>query len=158
MSREFKDGLFEVTRTMNSWLPAFPSRLERVERELGATKAVGEARAQYEVVKRAEDGDVKTAYAEALKLNALLFNLEREALVRERTPDLSMRGACDCDCYWCDEAGKHCGSADCNDSPFMSSGCGGSGLVECFCAGDFCACSIKGTGACEGCSDCRDLG
>ena len=34
-------------------------------------------------------------------------------------------------------------------------GCGGSGLVECFCAGDFCACSAQGTGRCEGCADCQ---
>lgn len=156
MSQEFKDGLFDVTRTMIAWLAGFPSRLERVARELGQTKAVIAAQAQYEVVRRAEVGDVKGAYAESLKLNGMLVDLEREALARERTPDLSMQSACDCDCYWCDERGKHCGSADCTDSPPLSPGCGGSGLVECFCAGDFCACSIKGTGACEGCPDCRD--
>lgn len=35
-------------------------------------------------------------------------------------------------------------------------GCGGTGLDECFCAGDFCACSIQGTFLCEGCIDCNE--
>jgi hypothetical protein len=32
---------------------------------------------------------------------------------------------------------------------------GGTGLVECFCAGDFCACSLQGEAPCEGCEECR---
>lgn len=39
---------------------------------------------------------------------------------------------------------------------YSEPGCGGSGLIECFCAGDFCAYSIQGTGSCEGCVDCID--
>lgn len=33
-------------------------------------------------------------------------------------------------------------------------GCGGTKIIECFCAGDFCACPVQGLGVCEGCPDC----
>ena len=36
-------------------------------------------------------------------------------------------------------------------------GCGGTGIIECFCAGDFCACSIEGSVDCVGCVDCLDI-
>lgn len=37
-------------------------------------------------------------------------------------------------------------------------GCGGTGWIECFCAGDFCACSVQTEGPCEGCPDCYRIG
>lgn len=39
----------------------------------------------------------------------------------------------------------------------MEAGCGGTGIVECFCAGDFCACVIQGVGVCPGCQDCSEV-
>lgn len=35
-------------------------------------------------------------------------------------------------------------------------GCGGTGYFECYCAGDFCACSLMGEVQCLGCDDCID--
>ena len=36
----------------------------------------------------------------------------------------------------------------------VESDCGGTGLMECFCAGDFCACEMQGTAPCPGCNWC----
>lgn len=33
--------------------------------------------------------------------------------------------------------------------------CGGTGFIECFCAGDFCVCPLQGEASCAGCEDCR---
>lgn len=35
--------------------------------------------------------------------------------------------------------------------------CGGTGMLNCFCAGDFCACSLNGEGICFGCEDCEGM-
>ena len=34
--------------------------------------------------------------------------------------------------------------------------CGGNGYIECFCAGDFCVCSVQGEMRCPGCEDCME--
>lgn len=38
----------------------------------------------------------------------------------------------------------------------LESHCGGTGMLNCFCAGDFCACSLNGEAVCMGCEDCYD--
>lgn len=35
--------------------------------------------------------------------------------------------------------------------------CGGTGWLDCFCGGDFCACTLHGGMFCGGCEDCQDL-
>lgn len=36
----------------------------------------------------------------------------------------------------------------------LEGSCGGTGYLNCFCAGDFCACDIQGAAPCLGCTDC----
>lgn len=38
----------------------------------------------------------------------------------------------------------------------MHGGCGGQGIVNCFCGGDFCVCHNHGEIDCDGCPDCED--
>lgn len=40
---------------------------------------------------------------------------------------------------------------------YSEPGCGGTGFIECFCAGDFCACELQGESPCPGCQDCMDM-
>src|SRR5690348_6121104 len=35
-------------------------------------------------------------------------------------------------------------------------GCGGTGMLECYCGGDFCCCELQGEVRCPGCLDCSD--
>jgi hypothetical protein len=37
-----------------------------------------------------------------------------------------------------------------------SAECNGEGFLECFCAGDFCACGLDGM-PCDGCEDCSEV-
>lgn len=43
---------------------------------------------------------------------------------------------------------------------YLDPGCGGSGVLHCYCGGDFCVCTCYGTGQqdteCPGCEDCED--
>jgi hypothetical protein len=39
----------------------------------------------------------------------------------------------------------------------LEQGCAGTGVVQCFCGGDFCVCHFHGETDCDGCEDC-DLG
>lgn len=114
--KQFKDGLFDVTRTVNSWLRGFPSRLEQVARELGETEDVREARAHYKEVDRlanAPAGSVtaKGVHFAASNMNQMLVELEAEALGRREAENenefwrgwhdtncAALRGeSCDCD-------------------------------------------------------------
>lgn len=114
--RQYKDGLFDVTRTVNSWLRGFAPRLEQVGRELGETEDVAEAKAHYREVERlagAPTGTVtvKGVYFAASKMNQMLVELEGEALGRREAENenefwhglhcancASVRGeSCDCD-------------------------------------------------------------
>jgi hypothetical protein len=36
--------------------------------------------------------------------------------------------------------------------------CGGTGVLHCFCGGDFCVCHNHGEVPCHGCEDCDDCG
>lgn len=82
---EYRDGLFEMTRTVKSWLDGFPARLESAERELGLTRDVQAAKAQHEEVRAAEarcvpgDGKaVRDVVHAASKLNNQLIFIERD--------------------------------------------------------------------------------
>lgn len=39
---------------------------------------------------------------------------------------------------------------------YLESRCGGSGVVNCFCGGDFCVCHNHGESECLGCPDCEE--
>lgn len=43
-----------------------------------------------------------------------------------------------------------------NDDGLRDS-CGGTGMLECLCGGDFCVCHNHGEVECDGCEDCNDL-
>ncbi len=36
-------------------------------------------------------------------------------------------------------------------------GCGGTGMIECLCGGDFCVCHHHGCFECDGCEECSEL-
>jgi hypothetical protein len=38
----------------------------------------------------------------------------------------------------------------------LEESCGGTGVLNCFCGGDFCVCGMEEM-PCYGCEDCRDL-
>lgn len=47
-----------------------------------------------------------------------------------------------------------------NDDEFadLEESCGGTGVLHCFCGGDFCACELGGEYPCDGCEDCNPDG
>ena len=53
-----------------------------------------------------------------------------------------------------------CGATGTYDELFDDSGlpstCGGSGVLNCECGGDFCACHNHGEVQCDGCPECLD--
>lgn len=40
---------------------------------------------------------------------------------------------------------------------WMDSSCAGTGMLNCYCGGDFCVCHNHGEIECPGCADCEDL-
>ncbi len=52
----------------------------------------------------------------------------------------------------------YCGDQGTYDELFNDSnaadGCGGSGRIQCYCGGDFCACHHHGSYECPGCDEC----
>lgn len=52
---------------------------------------------------------------------------------------------------WCGDAGRY---DELFDDAVYDQTCGGSGYLECECAGDFCACHHHGTVECPGCDEC----
>lgn len=41
------------------------------------------------------------------------------------------------------------------DDDGLEASCGGSGVLNCFCGGDFCCCGNMGEVECYGCADCN---
>lgn len=56
-----------------------------------------------------------------------------------------MKGKC-----WCGEKNAYF-----SEEPFEEGGCGGAGVFECYCGGDFCVCHNHGEVECPGCDDCE---
>lgn len=54
---------------------------------------------------------------------------------------------------WCGAQGAFEEMFDFSDA---EGGCGGSGLIDCYCGGDFCVCHNHGEYECPGCDDCDD--
>jgi len=52
---------------------------------------------------------------------------------------------------WCGAVGTF---EELFDSAVYSQTCGGSGLLDCECGGDFCVCHHHGEVECDGCEDC----
>jgi hypothetical protein len=55
---------------------------------------------------------------------------------------------------WCGERGTY---DELFDPSGLEEACGGTGVIHCFCGGDFCVCHHHGGAGCPGCEDC-DLG
>lgn len=53
---------------------------------------------------------------------------------------------------WCGAKGTFDQLFD--DEPFLSGGCGGTGVLHCECGGSICVCHHHGEVQCPGCSDC----
>jgi hypothetical protein len=53
-----------------------------------------------------------------------------------------------------------CGAEGTYDELFsdegLEDGCGGLGVIHCYCGGDLCACHNHGETDCPGCDDCRE--
>jgi hypothetical protein len=41
------------------------------------------------------------------------------------------------------------------DASGLEYGCGGTGVLHCFCGGDLCVCHFHGESECPGCEDCE---
>lgn len=55
---------------------------------------------------------------------------------------------------WCGETGTY---DELFDSSALDHTCGGSGVLYCYCGGDFCVCHYHGEVDCDGCADCTDF-
>ena len=55
---------------------------------------------------------------------------------------------------WCGAVGTYEELFDVNH---LDTTCGGSGVLYCYCGGDFCMCHYHGELDCDGCEDCDDL-
>ena len=53
---------------------------------------------------------------------------------------------------WCGAKGTY---DELFDSECFESGCGGTGMIQCECGGDFCVCHNHGEIECPGCEDCE---
>lgn len=114
--RQFKDGLFDVTHTVNSWLQGFHARLRQVARELGETEDVKDTRVHYAEVLRLTNApagsvSVKGVYFATSKMNQMLVALESEMRWRRDEENINefwegrhsvtcperIGGTCDCD-------------------------------------------------------------
>lgn len=56
---------------------------------------------------------------------------------------------------WCGAKGTY---AELFDDSDAEGGCGGSGIIDCMCGGDFCVCHNHGEYECPGCDDCEREG
>jgi hypothetical protein len=63
--------------------------------------------------------------------------------------DLDLDGPMKC---WCGAEGK---PDELFDYDCLDDTCGGSGVLYCYCGGDFCVCHHHGETECDGCEDCR---
>lgn len=52
---------------------------------------------------------------------------------------------------WCGETDAYFSDED----DGLESGCGGSGVLHCYCGGDLCVCHNHGEVECPGCEDCN---
>lgn len=53
---------------------------------------------------------------------------------------------------WCGARGTY---EELFDDACLDEGCGGMGVLYCYCGGDFCVCHFHGETECPGCDDCE---